>query len=278
VSIENKLAQIASDLEDAGLKCLVMGGHAVRYYGVGRNTNDFDFYVSTSSMDELRERLAKADIAGKVLAREGPSWRPEDFARFAIGRLPDGREEWLEFWLHNHLLPEFAESWARRERGVYGGRELEFLSLEDLIRSKETAREDDWADVALLEEILDARALAQAKTQSDRVRLLSRLRSRRGFERALQSGLLGDEALLRQAIPECRHPVPFAFLVPFVKDAEQPANLCSRIDDAYLAAFGKVEPGSVKHVALVEVVRRGYKRWAMDVDHEDKERRSRRKD
>ncbi len=35
-------------------------------------------------------------------------WRSDDFARFEIGRLPDGREEWLEFWIRNHLLGDFA--------------------------------------------------------------------------------------------------------------------------------------------------------------------------
>src|SRR5262249_40466032 len=179
----------------------------------GRNTNDFDFYVSAPSVDEVRQRLAQAEVPGDFPPREGPSWRPKDFARFEVGRLPDGREEWLEVWLHNHLLPEFAETWSRQERGAYGGRELGFLSLADLIRSKETEREDDWSDVALLEEIWDARHLAQATTPSDQTLLLSSLRSRRGFERALALGLLGQEAPLRQAIPECRHPVSFAFLL-----------------------------------------------------------------
>jgi hypothetical protein len=254
-----------------------MGGHAVRYYGVGRNTKDFDFYVSASSVDEVRERLAQAEIPAEFPPREGPSWRHGDFARFEIGRLPDGHEEWLEFWLHNHLLPDFAQTWSHQERGTYGGRELGFLSLEDLIRSKETEREDDWADVVLLEEIWDARHLAHAQTPSDQVLLLSRLRSRRGFQRVLTLDLMRDDSLLRQALPACQHPVSFAFLVPFVKDAEMPmpAGLRMPIDEAYLAPLRKVEPGSVKHLALVEVVRRAYKRWAKEVDHRDKESRGR---
>jgi hypothetical protein len=36
--------------------------------------------------------------------------------------------------------------------------------------------------------------------------------------------VLGDEALLKPAIAVCRHPVPFAYLTPFAKDAEQPAD------------------------------------------------------
>ncbi len=190
MNTEAKLARIASALRGAGLECLVMGGHAVRYYGVGRNTNDFDFYVSASSVEEVRDRLVKAELTGTVRPREGPSRRRGDFARFEIGRLADGREEWLEFWLHNHLL--------------------------------------------------------------------------------------GDQALVTEAISDCRHPVPFAFLAPFVERAVPPPALVVEIDDAYLIPLRNVEPGSIKHVALVEVVRRSYKRWAMEVDRLDKELRSRR--
>ena len=158
LSNDAKLSQIASALRQTGLECLVMGGHAVRYYGVGRNTRDFDFDVSAASVAEVRERLATAQLTGALPPREGPSLRSGDFARFEIGRLADGREEWLEFWLRNHLLPEFPLTWSRHEHGEYGGHEVHFLSLGDLIRSKETEREDDWLDVALLEEIWDARS------------------------------------------------------------------------------------------------------------------------
>ena len=50
---------------------------------------------------------------------EGTTWRPTEFRRFVVGTLPDGREERLEFWRHNHLLGPFEELWARR-LGVEG--------------------------------------------------------------------------------------------------------------------------------------------------------------
>ena len=98
---ETRLAQLLTIIENAGLRCLVMGGHAVRFYGVGRNTIDFDFYVSASSMHDVRATVAKLAATGELNPREGSSWRPDDFVRFEVGRLEDGREEWLEFWLHN---------------------------------------------------------------------------------------------------------------------------------------------------------------------------------
>ena len=59
---------------------------------------------------------------------------------------------------------------------------------------------------------------------------------------------------------------------PRCRAAPGPAQL--GIDDAYLSPLRKVEPGSVKHVALVEVVQHGYKRYAMEVDRRDKESRT----
>ena len=148
-------------------------------------------------------------------------------SRFEVGRLPDGREEWLEFWRRNHLLPDFAESWARQERGPYGGNELGFLALEDLIRSKETVREKDWGDVALLEEVRDARHLAHTQDPGGVLRCSLDSGAEEVSNGQCALGLLADEGQVRQALQECHHPVSFAFLLPFARDAEQPGRLTS---------------------------------------------------
>jgi hypothetical protein len=41
-----RLAEIVHALEQVGLTVLVMGGHAVRYFGVDRNTIDYDLHLS----------------------------------------------------------------------------------------------------------------------------------------------------------------------------------------------------------------------------------------
>jgi hypothetical protein len=140
-------------------------------------------------------------IAGKACPLEGPSWRPQSFRRFQIGRLPDGREEWLEFWLGNHLLPPFPELHARREQGLHGGRVLSFLALPDLMRSKETERAVDWQDIAILEEFLDARMLAGAESgEMGLPEALSGIRSRSGFESALKRGVYSDIPVVERAL------------------------------------------------------------------------------
>ncbi len=211
---EQRLAQLVAALEQAGLAFLVMGGHAVRYYGVQRNTVDFDFVIQIASTHELRDRLAQSELLRG--AREGPSWRPNDFARFETGKLSDGREEWLEFWLRNHLLPDFSELISRHEKGLYGDTLIPFVSLGDLLRSKETERESDWQDISLLEEVQDARNLAAATTTAATVEaFLAQLRSQRGLERGLTMKLFDDAAVVRPRSQNASTQSPLRFSLPW---------------------------------------------------------------
>jgi hypothetical protein len=191
VNPEARLAEIITALEAVGLTCLVMGGHAVRFYGLNRNTADFDLHIAPDCWEQLPHKLSQTSLfAGKPVI-EGASWRSNAFRRFQVGTLANGREEWLEFWRENHLLAPFAELFSRRQQGPYGGRTLAFLSLPDLIRSKETEREIDWQDIAFLEEFLDARLLAQASAgQIPLVAAIAQIRSRRGFESLVLQGRL----------------------------------------------------------------------------------------
>jgi hypothetical protein len=271
VSPEQRLGEIVSALQGQGLSCLVMGGHAVRYYGLSRNTNDFDLHLAPDQWGALPHCLAQSSLFSEPPV-EGPSWRPNDFRRFQIGRLSDGREEWLEFWRHNHLLPPFAELHARREEGEYGGRVLPFLSLPDLIRSKETARESDWQDVAALEEFLDARLLAQAERgERPLPTVLASVRSRRGFERLLQAGKLNDRAAVEEGLGQARLPVTRAFLLPCAPEATGPSIVAVKIEPVILSRLRAIPPGSPLHLALVEAVRRQYKLSAQATDQADKQ-------
>jgi len=245
-----RLAEIISALDRLGILVLVMGGHAVRYYGIERNTVDYDLHVTQVNWDGLDEIL-----------KHDP---------FLAGRLPDGREEWLEFWRRNHLLAPFAEMYARREQGEYGGREISFLSLPDLIRSKETERESDWRDIELLEEIFDLRNLAHAHDENRLVRALSFLRSRRGFEAALAGGHLGQRNIPIEAAFEARNPISRAYLWPFSPSDQKAATETGLIGEIFAGPLRHVAAGSARHLALVEAIRRLYKQAAMAADRADK--------
>lgn len=272
MSGEARLAQIVTALERVGISCLIMGGHAVRYYGLERNTVDFDLHLSADGWDDLTGRLSQTGLFGNQGPLEGPSWRPRAFRRFQIGRLPDGREEWLEFWRENHLLPPFDELYARREQGSYGGRVLAFLSLPDLIRSKETERAIDWQDLSILEEFLDARLLAQvAAGHLELAAALAQLRSRRGFESHLQRGHLSDPATVEQALSQSQLSITQAYLLPAAPATHDLPTPTVAIEPVILARLCTVTLGSGLHLALVEAVRRQYKLAAQAKDRADKQ-------
>jgi hypothetical protein len=272
VNPETRLAEIITALEAVGLTCLVMGGHAVRFYGVDRNTIDFDLHLAPACWGDLPHRLSQAALfAGKPLL-EGPTWRPNAFRRFQVGTLPSGREEWLEFWRENHLLAPFPELFSRREQGAYGGRPLAFLALPDLIRSKETERETDWQDIALLEEFFDARLLTRALAgQEALVAAISQVRSRRGFESLLQRGWLRDRGLVQQGLAAAKVSITQAFLLPCVPEVRDLPPVITPIEPVVLNRLRTEAPGSGLHLALVEVVRRQYKLAAQAADKADKE-------
>jgi hypothetical protein len=266
-----RLAEIVTALEGVGLTVLVMGGHAVRYYGLDRNTIDYDLHLSPADWDGLLARLNQSSLAAAHPLTQGPSWRPDAFQRFLLGQLPDGRDEWLEFWRNNHLLPPFADLYSRREQGLYGERLLSFLSLPDLIRSKETERESDWQDVAALEEIQDSRLLNQVTAGTIAVdQALSGVRSRRGLESFAQGGYLKDQAVVRQALLQTRLSIAQAILLPGAGADAAPLPATVSMEPVVVNRLRTVAPTSALHLALIEVVRRQYKLAMQNADAADK--------
>jgi hypothetical protein len=271
LNAEERLAFIIPALESSGMSCLVMGGHAVRHYGFQRYTNDFDLTLAPEGWCALPERLVRSGLCPGAALVEGNSWRPGAFRRFRIGVLPDGGEEWLEFWLENHLLDPFPELFSRREVAMYGGRDLPFLGLQDLLRSKETERAKDWDDVSYLEEVQDMRLHARSvASEVGLVQVLAQVRSRRGFDSYFAEGRLSDAEAVRAALGQTTNPITQAFLLPSAPDAMLLSPVVA-IEPVVERKLRSVAPASPLHRSLVEVVRRQYKVFRQERDRADKE-------
>jgi len=272
VTPDERLAAIITALESIGVSCLVMGGHAVRFYGLARNTNDFDLHIAPDPWDDLADRLASTSTFRGSTVSEGPSWRRHAFKRFRIGTLPDGSDEWLEFWRENHLLAPHDELRRRSRTGRYGGRDIAFLGLGDLIRSKETERDRDWEDIRRLEEFRDADLLAaRGRGEVEPTVVLGHLRSRAGFGHLVQARAFDDPAAVATALAAATNPITQAFLLPFAPAAELPADAPLPIEPVVADRLRQLVGGSSLHLSLVEVVRRRYVQFRKDVDRRDKE-------
>ena len=271
MNADERLASLVQALEASGISCLVMGGHAVRHYGLHRYTNDYDLTLAPEGWDALPNSLAQTGLFPVGTLVEGNSWRPGAFRRFRIGTLANGQEEWLEFWRENHLLAPFPELYSRREVATYGGQPVPFLGLADLIGSKETERSPDWDDVCYLEEVQDARFQAQCNAGLlPLATALSELRSRRGFDSYWIENRFNDAVAVRAALARTHNPITQAFLLPGVPDAALGSAVVA-IEPVVEKRLRSTVPASALHRALVEVVRRQYKVYCQARDRADKQ-------
>lgn len=274
MNVVERLTEIVSALVELQVPYLVMGGHAVRYYGFNRDTTDYDLHIPVEAGENLSHLLSRTSLFVAGTVRETSTWRGEDFRRFVLGLLPDGKEELLEFWMRNHLLDDFKSLYQRREEGFYGDGKIAFLSLPDLISSKETEREQDWQDISFLEEIFDGRNIAAAKAGGNVVQALSNIRSMRGLESAVAAGFLTHQRAAGAALAATHNPITQAFLLPFAPQVELPP------DDVLPTPFRKhlafADPCSTRHLALVEAVRLRHKRQKQDIDRQEKNERLKR--
>ena len=117
------------------------------------------------------------------------------------------------------------------------------------------------------------RRLAQTHDEVGRLAVLAGLRSRRGFERALSTGLTADAALVRHALLQAGCVMTQAFLLPLVPGADMPSAGDEATWRLLAEALRQAVPGSARHLALVEAARRLHKQAAMAADRADKERR-----
>lgn len=270
MNVVEHLTEIVSALSALQVPHLVMGGHAVRYYGFNRETTDHDLHVPAVVGEHLTEILSQTKLFVANPPLEAVTWRGEDFRRFVLGLLPDGKEELLEFWIRNHLLDDFEKLYERREEGQYGGIRVSFLSLPDLIRSKETERENDWQDILFLEEILDQRNMTAAKRGGDVIGALSAIRSVRGIELAVAEGLLGNQEIVEAALKGAVNPMTQAFLLPFAPQVEPQIAANDCIPVPFRRHLTQDIPLSSRHLAFVEAIRLRYKRARQEVDREEK--------
>jgi hypothetical protein len=146
MTLTKDLKEFAGLLNSAGVKYLLVGGHAVAFHGHPRYTGDIDFFVEPPF-----ENGAKLAQVFAMFGFESPGFKAADFTEpgtvVQIGRPPNRID----------VLPsmdgvDFAAAWDSRIEAEIDGVPMHVIARPMLIQNKKaTARPQDLADVEKLE-------------------------------------------------------------------------------------------------------------------------------
>jgi hypothetical protein len=134
-------------LDAHSVRYLIVGAHAVAFHGRPRATKDLDVLVEGTPANAahllaaMREFFGDADLGCTVEDLTDPE------TIIQLGAAPVR----IDLLARIAGCADFEAAWANRVEGSFGPIAAHYLSLDDLIRSKEAAdRDQDRADVRAL--------------------------------------------------------------------------------------------------------------------------------
>jgi predicted nucleotidyltransferase len=141
------LLRVCQLLNGKGAKYLVAGGYAMILNSFIRATEDVDILI-----DHSTENFEKV-IAGLSLLSDGAAREltPEDFLENTVVKIADEVEVDVTT---SAWSVTYQDAIAHAQEKVIDGVKIPYLSLEDLIRSKQSHREQDRIDVERLRRLL----------------------------------------------------------------------------------------------------------------------------
>ena len=148
MEVRDQLLRVCSLLNEQGARYLIVGGHACILHGHVRTTEDVDILVE-DSLDNFQRVIAGLSALEDHAAAE---LTPQDIAENVVVKIADevevdvSRQAWQV---------RYADAIATAEAITIEGVRVPFLSLEMLIKSKTTYREQDRADLVRLRDLLE---------------------------------------------------------------------------------------------------------------------------
>lgn len=134
-------------LNARGVRYLIVGAHAVAFHARPRATKDLDILVDPTPANARRLRAALHDFFGGSPPGYADSDLLDPDAVLQLGVAPVR----IDILSRIDGVKKFGEAWRRRVKGMFGGVEAHYLSLDDLVAAKAAAgREQDRADLVSL--------------------------------------------------------------------------------------------------------------------------------
>jgi len=124
-----------------------MGGWAAIAHGLPRSTFDVDIYAQPT-LENIRKLTSALSEVGFGIGKE---LDPEEILKHRIFLFSDQIR--VDIFIRPAGLEAFDECWDRRLEREFESVSIPFLGAEDLIRSKQTGREQDRADIEALREL-----------------------------------------------------------------------------------------------------------------------------
>lgn len=142
----SRLATVCRLLNEGGVAYVVVGGFALAYHGVVRATKDIDVLIEPTVDNARRALQALEELTWGVSRELDPS---EIVANPITVIGDDPRVDLLTLaW-----SVRYADAAPTAERVAIDGVEVPFVDIDTLIRSKQTDRFQDKADVENLERV-----------------------------------------------------------------------------------------------------------------------------
>jgi len=154
--------EFCAAFERHGVRCLVVGAHALAFHARPRATKDLDILIEPSLANARRALAALRDFFGGADLECTVADLADPHSVIQLGRAP------VRIDLLSTLpgCPSFKRAWADRVEAPFGSVKVHYLGLDDLIRAKEAAgRAQDLADLRILRR---ARARAQPTKRASR--------------------------------------------------------------------------------------------------------------
>ncbi|MEP7324861.1 MAG: hypothetical protein ABI836_02835 [Gemmatimonadota bacterium] len=143
---QTRLARVCGLLNAAEVKYVVVGGFAVAFHGVVRATKDIDILIDPTLENATRTLRALEGLTWGISREIDPA---EVIANPVTIIGDDPRVDILTLaW-----SVRYADAGPRAQKAEIEGVEIPFADLDTLIRSKQTGRFQDKADVESLEDI-----------------------------------------------------------------------------------------------------------------------------
>ena len=146
-----RLALVCRLLNEAGVHYVIVGGFALALHGAVRATKDVDVLLEPT-LENARRAL---DALGGLTFGIAREIAPEDVLSKPLTIIGDDPRVDL---LTRAWNTRYADAAPSRLTAEVDGVEVPYADLETLIRSKQTGRLQDQADVEQLERIRDLRA------------------------------------------------------------------------------------------------------------------------